>query len=200
MLEPILWTAKVGKRLFSSWQEKVVKYLHLATVKKHSESMESPEAWRNQTSQYDSILHRISRLRHLSSNDRNCVLGRISTGKNWITVQKPNKRDYKIPTPPPPSGGRGLCDLCQPLAWTRPTECVFCLIIEHHIHYLNSRLDRDGQISAVYLNHCALDSVLNIPLDKVRLWYEGYRFLAEIMMEPKNLVQFKLTEGRLIVS
>jgi hypothetical protein len=57
------------------------------------------------------------------------------------------------------------------------------------------RLDQEGEVAAVRHNHTALDSFCNIPLDKVKPWYEGFMLLSEIMVEPENLGQFRLTEG-----
>ncbi|XP_064620507.1 gamma-butyrobetaine dioxygenase-like [Lineus longissimus] len=60
------------------------------------------------------------------------------------------------------------------------------------------KLDENGDVAAVHFNHCALDSLMTIPLDKVKLWYEAFRMLADILVKPENLVQYRLRKGDII--
>lgn len=59
-------------------------------------------------------------------------------------------------------------------------------------------VDKNGAVVMITFSNHTRDSVLRLPLEKVRPFYEALRAFYDLLYDPKNIIQLKLKPGEII--
>lgn len=56
-------------------------------------------------------------------------------------------------------------------------------------------VDNEGRVVRINYNNATRDSVLDLPLDKVQLFYTSLKAYVELMTQPENMVTYTMQPG-----
>lgn len=59
-------------------------------------------------------------------------------------------------------------------------------------------VDNEGRVERINYNNATRDSVLDLPLDKVQLFYSSLKDYVELMTRPENVVTYRMEPGDLV--
>ncbi|XP_076143386.1 gamma-butyrobetaine dioxygenase [Alosa pseudoharengus] len=93
-----------------------------------------------------------------------------------------------------PEAFRALTSLRVDFTDTGTDYCDFAVQSKNHI----IDVDNEGRVVRINYNNATRDSVLDMPLDKVQLFYTSLKTYVELMTQPENMVTYTMEPGDLV--